>query len=99
MLRHVARYADYWDLADSSEEDIRRLAEISAEECARIDRNQNDIVWMHEEILRPEDPAGDLRRRVDRLMPVGVSYFLVNSWPKSNPGLIEEAAGAIDALR
>lgn len=99
MLRHVARYADFWDLADAAEDEIQRLAGIVAEECSQIGRDPDDIVWMHEEILRPKDPAGDLRNRVDRFAPVGVSYFLVNSWPKSDPTLIEQAAAAIALLR
>lgn len=99
MLRHVARYADYWDLADAAEEEIHRVAAIVSEECAQIGREPHEIVWMHEEILHPEDPAGDLRRRVERYAPVGVSYFLVNSWPKSDAGLVEQAAEAIAVLR
>lgn len=96
MLRHVARHADYWDLADSSEEDITRLAEVVSGECAEVGRDPDEIVWVHEEVLRPDDPGGDLRRRVERFAPVGVSYFLVNSWPKSDPELVERAAEAID---
>jgi hypothetical protein len=99
MLSHVARYADLWDLAQSSPSEIRRLASIVEEECDRIGRDPTEIVWMHEEIAVEGDPGGDLRRRVELLAPLGVSYFLVNAWPKTSPELIERVGAVLDDLR
>jgi alkanesulfonate monooxygenase SsuD/methylene tetrahydromethanopterin reductase-like flavin-dependent oxidoreductase (luciferase family) len=99
MLSHVARYADLWDLAKSSPSEIRRLASIVEEECDRIGRDPTEIVWMHEERAVEVDPGGDLRRRVELLAPLGVSYFLVNAWPKTSPELIERVGSVLDDLR
>jgi hypothetical protein len=54
---------------------------------------------MHEEIAKPGDPGGDLKSRVDRLSPIGVSFFLVNIWPRSEPALVDEIAPVLEVLR
>jgi hypothetical protein len=99
MLRHVARYADYWDLADSTEDQIRDLTAIVAEDCVRIGRDPDEIVWMHEEIAEPGDPSGDLLARVERLAPLGVSFFLVNIWPRRSPSLVDDIGATLSRLR
>jgi alkanesulfonate monooxygenase SsuD/methylene tetrahydromethanopterin reductase-like flavin-dependent oxidoreductase (luciferase family) len=98
MMKLVARYADYWDL-DANEEEILELAAVVEEECRRIGRDPNEIMWMHEEIAKPGDPAADLRERVERLADVGVSFFLVNIWPRSDPALVGQVAAAFGSLR
>jgi alkanesulfonate monooxygenase SsuD/methylene tetrahydromethanopterin reductase-like flavin-dependent oxidoreductase (luciferase family) len=99
MLRHVARYADYWDLADSTEDQIGELTATVAEECVRIGRDPDEIVWMHEEIAKPGDPGGDLLARVERLAPLGVSFFLVNIWPRRPPSLVDDIGATLSRLR
>ena len=68
--------------------------------CIAVGREPNEIVWMHEEIARGEHATLDgLRARVESLAPIGVSTFLVNVWPKSDPRTIEELGSGLDELR
>jgi alkanesulfonate monooxygenase SsuD/methylene tetrahydromethanopterin reductase-like flavin-dependent oxidoreductase (luciferase family) len=86
MLRHVAHHADYWDLAKSSPEEIVRLGGLLRNECRRIGRDPNAIVWMHEAVL---EEGKDPWERIEWLAPLGVSFFLVNAWPKRSPSLVD----------
>jgi alkanesulfonate monooxygenase SsuD/methylene tetrahydromethanopterin reductase-like flavin-dependent oxidoreductase (luciferase family) len=99
MTSHVARYADYWDLADSTEDEIREHTARLEVECGRIGRDPGEIVLMHEMRAEPGDPGGDLLARVERLAPLGISFFLMNIWPRSPAHLVDEIAPALEGLR
>lgn len=80
--RHVARYADYWDLADSSPDEIRHFAAILESECKAIGRDPTEIARMHEEVIRPGDPAGGLTHDGSKRLPLSASH---TSWSMHGP--------------
>jgi hypothetical protein len=45
------------------------------------------------------DAGQVLEARVAALAPLGGSIFLVNIWPRSDPGLVDRAGAAFDGLR
>jgi alkanesulfonate monooxygenase SsuD/methylene tetrahydromethanopterin reductase-like flavin-dependent oxidoreductase (luciferase family) len=99
MLGHLARFGDLWDAAGSLEE-VTRTGSILDEACRAHGRHPDDIVWMHEEIARGEHATADgLEARVNALSAVGVSFFLVNVWPRSDPSVIETLGVALPQLR
>lgn len=98
MLALAARYADLVDLADSGPGQVRALGERLAAACAAVGRDPDAIAWTHEAIAGA-DPAAELESRVAALAPLGVSVFLVNVWPRSDPGSVERAGQAIERLR
>jgi alkanesulfonate monooxygenase SsuD/methylene tetrahydromethanopterin reductase-like flavin-dependent oxidoreductase (luciferase family) len=99
MLGLLARHGDLWDSAGSAEKVIANGTTLD-EACAGIGRDPDEIVWMHEEIARGEHATVDgLRARVGTLAPIGVSFFLVNVWPRSDPGVIEALGAALPELR
>jgi alkanesulfonate monooxygenase SsuD/methylene tetrahydromethanopterin reductase-like flavin-dependent oxidoreductase (luciferase family) len=99
MLGLLARHGDLWDSAGSAEKVIANGTTLD-EACAGIGRDPDEIVWMHEEVAREEHATVDgLRARVETLAPLGVSFFLVNVWPRSDPGVIEALGAALPELR
>jgi alkanesulfonate monooxygenase SsuD/methylene tetrahydromethanopterin reductase-like flavin-dependent oxidoreductase (luciferase family) len=99
MLDILARFGDYWDAPESREELVRTGGILEAA-CRRHGRDPDDIVWMHEEVARGihATPQG-LRERVASLSAVGVSFFLVNVWPRSDPSVIEELGKSLSEIR
>lgn len=98
MMRLAARHADYIDFAQASAAEVRVLGATMHHLAARTGRSADAVAWMHEEIAGA-DPAGDLEARVEVLAPLGVSVFLVNIWPRTDPGTVDAASRAIDRLR
>jgi hypothetical protein len=99
MLGHLARFGDLWDAAGSLEE-VTRTGSMLDEACRAHGRNPDDIVWMHEEIARGEHATVDgLEARVKALSEVGVSFFLINVWPHSDPSVLESLGAALPRLR
>jgi alkanesulfonate monooxygenase SsuD/methylene tetrahydromethanopterin reductase-like flavin-dependent oxidoreductase (luciferase family) len=99
MLGLLARFGDMWDSAGPMEKVAANGATLDAA-CIAMGRDPDEIVWMHEEIAKGEHATLDgLRARVQSLAPIGVSYFLVNVWPKSDPGTIDELGAGLDELR
>jgi hypothetical protein len=55
---------------------------------------------MHEEVARgPHSTRKGLVDRVAALSAVGVSFFLVNIWPRSDPSVIERLGDDLHRLR
>jgi len=99
MLDILARFGDYWD-APESEEELVRTGEILDAACRRHGRDPDDIVWMHEAVARDRHATTQgLRERVASLSAVGVSFFLVNVWPRSDPSVIEELGENLSEIR
>jgi alkanesulfonate monooxygenase SsuD/methylene tetrahydromethanopterin reductase-like flavin-dependent oxidoreductase (luciferase family) len=99
MLDILARFGDYWDAVGSVEE-VVRTGEILDASCRRYGRDPNEIVWMHEEVARGSHSTREgLVDRVATLSAVGVSFFLVNIWPKSDPSVIERLGDDLHRLR
>jgi alkanesulfonate monooxygenase SsuD/methylene tetrahydromethanopterin reductase-like flavin-dependent oxidoreductase (luciferase family) len=99
MLGHLARYGDLWDSAGPVDKVMADGAALDRA-CAEVGRDPDEIVWMHEEIARGEHATVDgLRARVAALAPLGVSFFLVNVWPRSDPSVIEDLGVALPGLR
>ncbi len=98
MLRIAARHADFVDFAKATPARVSEIGERLGDGARRVGRSPNAVAWMHEEIAGT-DPADDLRRRVTTLAPLGVSVFLVNIWPRSDPASVDRAALALDELR
>jgi alkanesulfonate monooxygenase SsuD/methylene tetrahydromethanopterin reductase-like flavin-dependent oxidoreductase (luciferase family) len=98
MLRAAARYADFVDLGDAAPEEVARIGGALGAACTETGREPDSVMWMHEAIAG-DDPAGNLRTRVGTLAPLGVSIFLVNIWPRSDPALVDRAGRALEELR
>jgi alkanesulfonate monooxygenase SsuD/methylene tetrahydromethanopterin reductase-like flavin-dependent oxidoreductase (luciferase family) len=99
MLGHLARFGDMWDAAGSVDKVLADGAALDRA-CAEVGRDQDQILWMHEEIARGEHATVDgLRSRLEKLAPAGVSFFLVNLWPRSDPSVIEELGAVLPGLR
>jgi alkanesulfonate monooxygenase SsuD/methylene tetrahydromethanopterin reductase-like flavin-dependent oxidoreductase (luciferase family) len=98
MLRIAARLADYVDL------DVRRLDEIPdvgrrlSADAVAAGRDPDAIRWVSEVVPRV-DPVAELEDRVAVLAPLGVSVFLVNIWPRSDPAAIERVGDRLGELR
>jgi len=99
MLGILARHGDYWDAVGTADE-VSRNGEILDRACKRHDRNPDDIVWMHEEVARDTHATLDgMADRVVTLSAAGVSFFLVNIWPRSDPAVIERLGVGLAELR
>jgi alkanesulfonate monooxygenase SsuD/methylene tetrahydromethanopterin reductase-like flavin-dependent oxidoreductase (luciferase family) len=99
MLGHLARHGDLWDAAGDPDK-VRADGAALDRACAEVGRDPDEIVWMHEEIARDEHATVEgLKARVAALAPLGVSFFLVNLWPRSDPSLIEDLGAALPGLR
>ena len=99
MMSILARHGDLWDSAGGPD-DVVRLGGVLDAACRRHGRDPDDIVWMHEE--RSREPAmtdDEVEDRVEALAPLGVSWFLVNIWPRSDPSVIERIGERLGALR
>jgi alkanesulfonate monooxygenase SsuD/methylene tetrahydromethanopterin reductase-like flavin-dependent oxidoreductase (luciferase family) len=99
MLGVLARHGDLWDSAGGPD-DVVRLGGALDEACRRSERDPDEISWMHEE--RSREPAmtpDELEDRVEALAPLGVSWFLVNVWPQSDPSVIERIGERLEVLR
>ncbi len=99
MLGLLARYGDLWDAAGSADKVATDGATLG-EACAASGRDPDEIVWMHEEIARGEHATVEgLAARVESLAPIGVGFFLVNVWPRSDTTVIERLGSALPGLR
>jgi alkanesulfonate monooxygenase SsuD/methylene tetrahydromethanopterin reductase-like flavin-dependent oxidoreductase (luciferase family) len=99
MLDILARHGDYWDAVGTLDE-VGRAGEILDQACLRHGRARDDIVWMHEEVARDAHatPEG-LAERVDGLSAAGVSFFLVNVWPRADSTVVERLGAGLGELR
>jgi alkanesulfonate monooxygenase SsuD/methylene tetrahydromethanopterin reductase-like flavin-dependent oxidoreductase (luciferase family) len=99
MLDILSRFGDYWD-AVGTVDDVTRTGEILDTACRRNGRDPDDILWMHEEVARDVHATIDgLADRVAALSAIGVSYFLVNIWPRSDPSVIERLGSSLQQLK
>jgi hypothetical protein len=99
MLDILSRHGDYWDAAGTAD-DVTRTGEILDAACRRNGRDPDDIVWMHEEVAKDVHSTVDgLADRVAALSAVGVSFFLVNVWPRSDSSVIEQLGNGLQRLR
>jgi alkanesulfonate monooxygenase SsuD/methylene tetrahydromethanopterin reductase-like flavin-dependent oxidoreductase (luciferase family) len=98
MLGLAARFADYVDIGGASSDAVTAIAERLADACQRVGRDPDAIAWTHE-VIAGSDPAAELEARVDELAPLGVSVFLINVWPRSDPSAVDRAGGVLERLR
>jgi alkanesulfonate monooxygenase SsuD/methylene tetrahydromethanopterin reductase-like flavin-dependent oxidoreductase (luciferase family) len=99
MLDILARHGDYWDAAGKLDK-VSGTGEILDRACRRHGRDPDAIVWMHEEVARDAHATLEgLADRVDALSAAGVSFFLVNLWPRSDPVVIERLGAGFQELR
>ena len=99
MLDILSRFGDYWDAAGTID-DVARTGEVLDASCRRNGRDPDDIVWMHEEVAKDVHATIDgLADRVAALSAVGVSFFLVNVWPRSDSSVIERLGEGLQRLR
>ena len=99
MLDILSRFGDYWD-GPGKIDDVVRIGEVLDTACRRHDRDPNEIVWMHEAVAKGAHATVDgLVDRVAALSAAGVSFFLVNVWPRSDPAVIERLGDGLQRLR
>ena len=99
MLDILARFGDLWD-APAKPEDIEKVGAALDAACITHGRNPDEIVWMHEEVARGDQPTLEgMKGRIEELSAIGVSYFLVNVWPGEDPSTIERIGEALPTLR
>jgi alkanesulfonate monooxygenase SsuD/methylene tetrahydromethanopterin reductase-like flavin-dependent oxidoreductase (luciferase family) len=81
MLRHVARYADFWE-GGTTPDEIATLRSRLADECAAIGRDPNEITIILEAVHTVvPDPLGSedrFREHVRTYAAAGVRWFLFN---------------------
>lgn len=98
MLRIAARFADYVDFDVHRLEDIPDVGRRLSADALAAGRDPDAIRWVSELIPRV-DPVAELEDRVTSLAPLGVSVFLVNIWPRSDPSAIERVGDRLGELR
>ena len=97
MLRIAARWADYVDFPGRSNR-VRDLGRQLSADAAATGRDPDAIRWVVE--LRPTaSPVEEFRDRVMALAPLGVSVFLLNVWPRSEPSVVERLGEQLEHLR
>jgi alkanesulfonate monooxygenase SsuD/methylene tetrahydromethanopterin reductase-like flavin-dependent oxidoreductase (luciferase family) len=93
MLRHVARYADYWE-GGGTPEQVRALGAQLAANCRAIDRDPTAIVWALDDAStafgRPLESEDTFRRHVTGYAAAGIRMFLFNI-PPGPPSLVLRA--------
>jgi alkanesulfonate monooxygenase SsuD/methylene tetrahydromethanopterin reductase-like flavin-dependent oxidoreductase (luciferase family) len=81
MLRHVARYADYWE-GGTTPEEIAQLRAVVASECRAIERDPSDIRLLLEAVGTiygdPFQSEENFRRHVETYWQAGIRTFLFN---------------------
>jgi alkanesulfonate monooxygenase SsuD/methylene tetrahydromethanopterin reductase-like flavin-dependent oxidoreductase (luciferase family) len=99
MMAHLARFGDRWDSTGDVSVVTGHGTTLNAA-CEDVGRDPDDIVWMHEQRGFDDDATVDgLAARMRSLAPVGISYFLINAWPKSDTSWIEAIGSRLDDLR
>jgi alkanesulfonate monooxygenase SsuD/methylene tetrahydromethanopterin reductase-like flavin-dependent oxidoreductase (luciferase family) len=98
MMALAARGADLVDFGQASLAEVRAVGARMVAACRLAERDPASVAWVHEEI-GGADPAAELTARVRALAPLGISVFLVNIWPRSDPAQVDRAATAIEGLR
>ena len=98
MLRHAARYADYWD-AGGPPEKVAELGSLLSGHCLTFGRDPNEIAWIIEDhgLAERQTKAG-FSARVAEYAAVGVSHFLVNLYPRWDIDVIERLAPLVGEL-
>lgn len=91
MLRHVARYADYWDGAKPPEE-FAANAELLKRYCAEIGRDPSEIRWTISAYAKPLESVDAFRAHVNDYARIGVRTFLFNTPFSDLPPLFNELA-------
>jgi len=99
MLRHVARYADYWDGGKPPEE-FATNGKLLNDYCAEVGRNPADIRWTISAYADPLRSVDTFRAHVTDYARIGVRTFLFNT-PFSDlpPLFIDLAKRIIPELR
>jgi F420-dependent oxidoreductase-like protein len=91
MLRHVARYADFWD----GGEDVERYAENAVRLrslCQEIGRDPAEIRLVLSAYSQPLQSVDTFREHVARFAAIGVRTFLFNTPFSALPPLFTELA-------
>lgn len=91
MLRHVARYADYWDGGedpDAYAENAKRLRGL----CREIGRDPSEIRLVFSAYSQPLQSVDTFREHVTNLAQIGVTMFLFNTPFDTLPPLFTELA-------
>ncbi|HEU0237057.1 MAG TPA: LLM class flavin-dependent oxidoreductase [Candidatus Limnocylindrales bacterium] len=97
MLRIAARYADYVDFPGRPDR-VREVGRRLSADAAAAGRDPDAIRWVVE--LQPSgSPIEEFDDLVDALAPLGVSVFLLNVWPRSDPSVVDRLGEQLDDLR
>lgn len=91
MLRHVARYADYWDGGENPEAyaaNAERLAAL----CREVGRDPGEIRLVFSAYSRPLESVDAFRAHVRQYAALGVRTFLFNTPFSTLPPLFTELA-------
>jgi alkanesulfonate monooxygenase SsuD/methylene tetrahydromethanopterin reductase-like flavin-dependent oxidoreductase (luciferase family) len=94
MLRHVARYADYWDGGESPERYAANGALLD-EYCREIRRDPREIRWVFSAYSAPLQSVDTFRAHVTDYARIGVRTFLFNTPFSDLPPLFDELAGRV----
>lgn len=91
MLRHVARYADFWDGGedpDAYAENAQRLRTL----CREIGRDPGEIQLVFSAYSQPLQSVDTFREHVTRFARIGVRVFLFNTPFSALPPLFDDLA-------
>lgn len=91
MLRHVARYADFWDGGEDPEAFAANGARL-VDYCREIGRDPSEIRWVISAYAKPLASVDTFRQHVTDYARIGVRTFLFNTPFSALPPLFTELA-------
>ena len=91
MLRHVARYADFWDGGEDPEAFAANGARL-VDYCREIGRDPSEIRWVISAYAKPLASVDTFRQHVTDYARIGVRTFLFNPPFSALPPLFTELA-------
>jgi len=102
MLPLIARYADWWNVDNTSVDDYRRKRDILFENAVSIERDPAEIVqtYLFEDDTDLPESAQHSQRWIDRLSPLielGVTHFMIDFGNVASVELIERFAEEVIA--
>ena len=96
-LRITARYADVWNAAGGSPDDVAEVSAVLDQRCAEIGRDPTEV--RRSVLLRVADASDDLLKLAESYRAVGITEIVLILSGQNPAGLAEQVAGLLPRLR